>query len=258
MGLGEFKRYKSPLTGVVLGTVIGLAVAYGLAIVMPWRPPPKKPDFAAAGDPPKMMFKAPDFTGFVNQRGQSVSAKDFSGKVLVVTFMYPYCTRTCPVLASRMVNLETLLRQRHVQDDVQLLSFNVDPEDSSPALMGRFMAQYGANPDDGTWQFLMAPSAQTEQIVKQGFHATYEKVSVSQLESIFAQQRAKGAYRYMPVMRNPLADAAKPDYAVLHTSSMIIVGPDGVVRYVLGEAGSVSAAVMVNDIIRVLRSGKPS
>lgn len=257
MGQGRFKRYKSPLMGMVLGTIIGLAVAYGLAIILPWRPPPKKPDFAAAGDPPKMMFKAPVFTDFINQLGERVSEKDFSGKVLVVTFMYPYCTRACPILASRMVNLSQLLRERGLQNKVQLLSFNVDPEHGSPAMMAQFMAQYGANPNGELWQFLMGTSAQTEQVVKQGYHAGYERIPEMQLEALYASQREKGTYRYMPTMKNPLADTEKPDYAVLHSTAAIIVGPKGIVRYVLGEADSASVAVIMNDIIRVLHTGAP-
>ncbi|AOU99110.1 hypothetical protein BI364_15220 [Acidihalobacter yilgarnensis] len=236
--------------------MIGLLVAIALGGVLPWRPPPTKPDVAAAGDPPRMMFKAPVFNGFVNQQGRAVSSDAYAGKVLVVTFMYPYCTRVCPSLASRMVNLETLLRQRGLQNRVQLLSFNVDPEGSGPAEMSRFMQQYGADPADGLWQFLTAPVAVTERVVQQGFHANYEKIAVDAVDQVFAAQRQNGSYRYMPVMANPLADAAHPAYDIIHNSSAIIVGPKGVVRYVLGQADTVSVAAMMNDIIRVLQANK--
>lgn len=258
MGLGQHKQFKTPLTGVILGTAIGLAVAYGLAVILPWRPPPQAPDFAAAGDPPKTMFNAPEFTGFVNQLGKPISSKDLAGKVLLVTFMYPYCTRVCPIIASRMVNLEYLLRERHLESSVRFISFNVDPSDSTPEAMSRFMQQYGADPHDTMWQFLMASPAQTERVVKNGYHAGYEKIPVSQLKSIYASQREKGTFRYGAVMDNPLAEVEKPSFAVLHSTAAIIVGPNGVVRYVLGDADTVSAAAMVNDIIRVLRAGKPA
>ncbi|OBS09226.1 SCO family protein [Acidihalobacter prosperus] len=253
MGSEQFKRYKTPISGLMLGGVIGLIVAVALGSVLPWRPPPKKPDFAAAGDAPKTMFHAPSFNGFVNQQGQPVDSSAFKGKVLLVTFMYPYCTRVCPTLASRMVNLETLLRQRGLQDRVQLLSFNVDPEGAAPREMSRFMRQYGADPNSALWQFLTAPAALTARVLKRGFHADYRKIATDQLEQVFAQQRKDGTYHYVPSMRNPLADESHPDYAIIHNSSAIIVGVDGVVRYVLGDANTVSDAVMLNDIIRVLR-----
>ncbi|AOV16003.1 hypothetical protein BJI67_01985 [Acidihalobacter aeolianus] len=257
MGLEQFKRNRTPLAGVALGTVIGLLVAYAMAVILPWRAPPQRPDFAAAGDAPKRMFKSPHFVGFVNQLGNRVGSQDFSGKVVVVTFMYPFCTRGCPIIASHIVNLERLLRERDLQGKVRFLSFNVDPSDSTPRLMSQFMSQYGADPADEMWQFLMASPKQTDEVVKQGYHASFEKIPTTKLEGIFKRQRSSGAYTYVAEMSNPLATANRPDYTVLHTTSAIIVGPKGVVRYVLSKADTISVAAVLNDIIRVLRTGKP-
>ncbi|MEJ2436356.1 MAG: SCO family protein [Pseudolabrys sp.] len=45
---------------------------------------------------------APQYT-LTNQLGQTVSSKRFAGKVQVVTFLFPYCTTYCPLIAAHLM-----------------------------------------------------------------------------------------------------------------------------------------------------------
>lgn len=250
----QFKGFKTPIMGLILGIVIGLIVAIVLGGVLPWRPGPEKPDFAAANDLPRLMFKAPNFKNFKNQLGDLVSSSNFSGKVLLVTFMYPKCTHGCPILASRMTNLETLLRKRGLENRVALITFNVDPNGGNLEEMQRFMAAYGADPENGLWQFLTASPDTVATVVKHGYHANFEKLPITAAEKAFSEQLKDG--RYLPVLQNPLKENKPINYEIYHDASAVIVGPDGYVRYVLAHAYMDSEAVMMNDIIRVLQSDK--
>lgn len=256
MGEQQFKRYKSPILGLVLGMVIGLAVAIGLGSILPWRPVVHKVEVAAAGDLPHQLFKAPGYSDFRNQLGQSVSSKEFAGKVQLVTFMWPGCTYACPILASRMVNLEVLLRKRGLDKKVSLLTFNVDPEESGPTQTKQFMEQYGADTSNGQWQFLSGTQKSVSVVVKQGFHANYEKIPASELQNNLAPQDPNNPYRYMPRMMNSLASGKKQSYEIVSNTSAVIVGPKGEVLYVLPKAYMVSEAAMLNDIIRALHTDK--
>ncbi|MEM8488807.1 MAG: SCO family protein [Bacteroidota bacterium] len=68
----------------------------------------------------------------VNQEGETVTEKDFEGKIYVADFFFTSCPGLCPRMASNMM----LLQDAFVADDeILLLSHSVTPEkDSVPVL----------------------------------------------------------------------------------------------------------------------------
>ena len=254
--MSTIKQYKTPIIGVIIGTLLGLVAGLLLGHVMPWRPTSKLFQNAALVAPPGKKFKTPVYHDFINQNGQKVSSADFRHKVQVVTFLFPYCTSICPILASRMRNLEILLRKNEINQYVQLISFNVDPENTGPKQMRAFMREFGADPNDPGWLFLTASPAAISQVVRNGFHANYQKISLTAENRAFALQRKQGEFNYMPDMLNGLAEQAKPNFDITHNSSVILVGTDGYVRYIIGNGNTVSARILFNHIVRMLQIKK--
>ncbi|MGH3039050.1 MAG: SCO family protein [Gaiellaceae bacterium] len=61
------------------------------------------------GSVPPEGITLPDFT-LPDNTGESVSTRDFQGKVVLVTFLDAQCTDACPIIASQIAGRSTALR----------------------------------------------------------------------------------------------------------------------------------------------------
>ncbi|MHB1992012.1 SCO family protein [Metallibacterium scheffleri] len=203
--------------------------------------------------PLPLLGSAPAFAGFRNQLGQPVDSAQFAGQVQVVTFLDPYCTNDCPLVALHLVALENDLRLAQLQRHVRLVAFNVDPWHTGPAQAATFMREYGWNPDDTRWQFLSAAPAATRRVVRQGYHVDYEQVSLAAEAAADARAKARGDYVPQPQVANALAAQARPDFDVVHNDMLVLVGPHGHVRWLSGDADSVGDVHLLNLIRGLLQ-----
>lgn len=234
------------LYGLLLAGVALLAGSLGYALAQARRrSAPPLPD----------LGPAPAYTGFRNQLGRPVDARDFAGRVQVVTFLFPYCTSQCPLIALHLVALEHALRLAHLARRVRIVSFNVDPAHTGPAQAAAFQREYGWNPRDLRWQFLSGTPAQTRRVVRAGFHVDYRQLSFAQEAANAAGLRAAGQYVPAPRVANALAARARPDYDIAHDDALALVGPRGRIRWFSGQADDLGAARLLRHIRAVLRGG---
>lgn len=199
-----------------------------------------------------VLGHAPDYT-LTNQLGQQVHSSQFRGKVQVVTFLFPYCTDYCPLIASHLVGLEQALSAAGLADRVQLVAFNVDPAHTGPQVMAAFMRQYGWNPRDTHWQYLTGSPGAVRQVVTGGFHIDYEQVPESVADSQATKAEKQGLYTPPPEVSNALAAAAHPDYDVTHNDSLILVDTKGRVRRIYSEADRIRDSDLIPDIRSLLK-----
>jgi cytochrome oxidase Cu insertion factor (SCO1/SenC/PrrC family) len=66
-----------------------------------------------------ILGTAPSYE-LTNQLGQKVSSKTFLGKIQVVTFVDPYCTDFCPLIAVNLANFAASFRASPLGDKVVL------------------------------------------------------------------------------------------------------------------------------------------
>ncbi|AOU99163.1 hypothetical protein BI364_15575 [Acidihalobacter yilgarnensis] len=249
---------RAHLLGLGLGSLVGFItmLAFSALLSLGPAPPPLHPHPTArlARDVPDVIFKAPSYTGFVNQNGDKISSSAFDGKVRVVSFLFPLCSSMCPVIASHIVDLEQQVKQAGLADRVRMVSFNVAAGKTSPAEMAAFMREYGGDPKSPTWQFLTASPAAMSRVVRDGYHEYFQMISLEAENKIFAEQQKAGTYNYMPNMQNKLANKVNPDFDVTHSSSLILVGPHGNVRYVMNDADTVPVPVILKKIEGLLKA----
>ena len=254
-----FKLRRSHVLGLALGGILGFAIMFGFSTLLslgPKMPSKQNSDSSTnlARDVPDAIFKAPSYQGFVNQNGMKVSSSDFNGKIRVVSFLFPLCTSMCPVIASHLVNLEHQIKRAGLGGKVQLVSFNVAAGKTTPAEMASFMKEYGGKPKDTDWQFLTSSPAAMDRVVKRGYHEYFQMISLKAEKKIFARQKKKGTYNYLPDMKNKLASKVNPDFDVTHSSSLILVGPHGDVRYVMNNADTVPVSILMKKIKGLLKN----
>ncbi len=194
---------------------------------------------------------APHYT-LTNQLGQTVSSKRFAGKVQVVTFLFPYCTTFCPLIAAHLMGFERMLvlGQTGLQNKVEIVSFNVAPGAVGPKEMRAFLHQYGWDSKDPHWQFLTGSKADIRRVVTGGYHVAFRRVADSDSD---ADTGPVGTPQL--TVSNPLAEKAKPGFDITHNDAIEIVDTKGHVRKVYDDADVVPNEQLWKDVSRLLKNG---
>lgn len=120
----------------------------------------------AVTDPAPALGKIPDFR-LTDESGQAFGSRELAGKVWVADFIFTRCPGTCPVQTTRMSQLQQRLAAQPDWDVIRLVSFSVDPENDTPAVLRDYARQAGAK--SGHWRFLTGPRDDIWRLSKAGF-----------------------------------------------------------------------------------------
>jgi len=192
---------------------------------------------------------APHYT-LTNQLGERVSSSSFSGKVQVVTFLFPYCTSYCPLVAAKLAKFERARERDGLANRVEIVAFNVDPGGSGPKQMAAFMHEYGWDPSDTHWQYLTGSAADVHRVVYDGYAVYYGRESLAEEAHDEALEKKAGSYVPEPEVKNELADKAHVDYDVVHNDVLEVVSPNGDVVKIYDGADKVHA----RDLLATVRA----
>ncbi len=98
-----------------------------------------------------------------NQAGQPFGTAQLAGKIWIADFIYTSCPGPCPMISTRMSELQKPL----AGSDVHLVSFTVDPERDTPAVLRGYADKLNANPQ--CWDFLTGPKPAIYDLMRNGF-----------------------------------------------------------------------------------------
>ena len=104
----------------------------------------------------------PEFT-LINQDGKNFGSADLRGKIWIADFVYSTCPGPCPMISSRMSELQKPLKQT----DVHLVSFTVDPAKDTPQVLRGYAEKLQAEP--GRWDFLTGSQSTIYDLSRDGF-----------------------------------------------------------------------------------------
>ncbi len=206
-------------------------------------------DAAQEGLP--VLGTAPEYT-LTNQLGQEVASSSFRGKVQLVTFLAPYCTEYCPLIAYNLRSLERVLDAAGLSDRVQIVAFDVDPEHTGRREMTAFLRQYGWDPQNTRWQFLTGPPEKVREVVTGGFAVDYRQVHEEAQNSGDNLAGGESSVSPEPEVANPLAEGAGVDYDVVHNDALVVVDGRGRIRAFLDQASRISDADLMDMITELL------
>lgn len=100
------------------------------------------------------VSKVPSFT-LRDQADTPFSLQDLRGKVWVADFFLTSCQGACPVMASNLSKLQALFK---ADERVGFVSFSVDPEVDTPAVLAEYSRTHTSDP--AQWKFLTGPIAE--------------------------------------------------------------------------------------------------
>lgn len=145
---------KSTLIWVVLGVII-----IGIAGINLWSV------FDTESEVPvskSVAVSVPDFN-LTDQRGKMLGLSDMMGKIWVADFIFTNCPTICPAMTQEMARLQS----EFVADPVYFVSFSVDPERDTSAVLSSYAKAYGA--DERRWHFLTGDKGHIYQLAEDGF-----------------------------------------------------------------------------------------
>lgn len=98
-----------------------------------------------------------------NQDGKPFGTSNLAGKIWIADFIYSTCPGPCPMISTRMSEMQKPLEKT----DVHFVSFTVDPEKDTPERLREYAGQLHAEP--GRWDFLTGPKSEIYDLSLNGF-----------------------------------------------------------------------------------------
>ncbi len=150
---------------------------------------------------PPVLLQVPDFA-LQDQDGQPFTLASMRGKVWVAGFIFTTCPSVCPKISRAMLELQ----QRYARNgvEVELVSFTVDPENDTPAVLERYAEHLGV--DESKWRFVTGERAAMEALVVGGFKTAMDR-------------------------RQTPPGQTEPDmYDIAHSEKLVLIDGDGGIR----------------------------
>ena len=119
---------------------------------------------------PPVLLRVPDFA-LQDQDGQPFTLASMRGKVWVAGFIFTTCPSVCPKISRAMLELQ----QRYARNgvEVELVSFTVDPENDTAAVLARYAENLGA--DQAHWRFVTGDPKAMKSLVVGGFKTAMDR-----------------------------------------------------------------------------------
>lgn len=111
----------------------------------------------------EIAVPVPEFT-LTERSGRQVSRGDLGGKVWVASFVFTCCARQCPQVTGSMAQLH---HEMAAEPDFRQVTFTVDPERDTPAVLAQYAQRHGA--DAERWLFLTGPQEKLYSLIESGF-----------------------------------------------------------------------------------------
>jgi protein SCO1/2 len=99
----------------------------------------------------------------VNQDAQAFGSEQLAGKIWIADFIFTSCPGPCPIISTRMSELQRPLEK----SDVHLVSVSVDPEKDTPEVLRAYAEKLHVQPK--RWDFLTGSRAMIYSLSRDGF-----------------------------------------------------------------------------------------
>jgi protein SCO1/2 len=115
--------------------------------------------------PPPVLSELPAFS-LVDSAGKPFGSEALRGRVWIASFFFTHCPSVCPLLMTRVGELERRFRENGI-DDVTLVSITVDPARDTPEVLRAAEPKYGVDP--ARWKLLTGTLADVHSLCVNGF-----------------------------------------------------------------------------------------
>jgi protein SCO1 len=89
----------------------------------------------------------------VNQDGAKVRLSELNqDKIMIADFIFTNCDTVCLPMTANMAKFQSEIKKAGLEDDVQLVSISIDPEQDTPETLTEYSKRHSA--DYSNWTFL--------------------------------------------------------------------------------------------------------
>jgi len=128
-----------------------------------------------------VMSTVPDFT-LIERSSREVKNQELAGKIWIADFVYTSCGGMCPIMTEKMRKLQDTLPA-----EIRLVSFSVDPDVDTPAVLTAYAKKFGA--DSNRWLFLTGNRESLFKLSKEGFKLAVDNSGGTEVEPITHSSR---------------------------------------------------------------------
>ena len=104
---------------------------------------------------------------YQNQEGRQVTNNNYANKVWITEFFFSTCPTICPIMTVQMTKLFEEVNTMDKKDQVQFLSFSIDPEKDTPETLKKYKNLYCKNCKN--WDFLTGDEKFTHRLGIESF-----------------------------------------------------------------------------------------
>jgi len=152
----------------------------------------------------------------VNQDAQPFGSRQLAGKIWIADFIFTNCAGPCPIVSTRMSELQKPL----VKSDVHLVSFSVDPERDTPEVLRIYADKLRKEPL--RWDFLTGQLSTIASLSRDGF-------------------------------KLGLSDGESPESGPVHSTRFVLVDRRGTIRGYYDALGPDGVTKLLADTNHLLR-----
>lgn len=136
----------------------GVIILGAIGVVMfAFRHPPYTPPLDDFGTVPAFAFQA--------ETGAAFRTESMAGHVSIVDFIFTRCDTVCPASSARMLELQE--RTGDLDTRVGLVSFSVDPDYDTPAVLTKYGRDFHADPR--RWRFVTGDRTRMKALIEGAF-----------------------------------------------------------------------------------------
>jgi protein SCO1/2 len=147
---------SSPSFRYIVPVGVALAAALLLATFLHWT---------HETEPPLRTYGSVPPFSLTERSGRAVTNHDLGGKIWVADFIFTTCPGPCPVISANFAKLQSKVTG---DNRVKLVSFTVDPQNDTPAVLSAYADHLGADPQH--WWFLTGPEKPLYELIQNGFY----------------------------------------------------------------------------------------
>jgi protein SCO1 len=108
--------------------------------------------------------KVPEFS-FIDQNGNTITNKDYEGKVYLVEFFFTTCPTICPRMNSNLIQIQNNFEGI---DNFGVASFTINPNYDTPEVLKAYAEKYGVtNPN---WHLMTGEQNAIYKLANEGFN----------------------------------------------------------------------------------------
>ena len=178
----------------------------------------------------------------IDQFGQDSALSDYTGRVVVLTFLYTKCQDVCPIVTRQLWEVFQLLDD--VSNQVMFLAITVDPQRDTTLQIHKYSMDWDMLEK---WKFLTGNQTDLESVWEAYYVAStiYEDTESSAVKSRKSES-SKGAL-------NALSRATQAAYKVKHPTPVYLIDRAGLKRVLFTQP--LQPDRIAHDVRMLLKSG---